>query len=64
MVGGETEQKCDENKNDYSFFFRRKNQSMLESIPPREETDFQFLDGFLARGRTRKQRNFPLMLAL
>lgn len=63
MVCGQTDKEGYEDKNDYSFFFRSKNQPMLESIPPRKRTDFQFLDGPFMRGRTRTERNFLLMLA-
>ena len=64
MVCGETEKEGYEYKNDYPLFFRSKNQPMLESIPPGKRPDFQFLDGFFVRGRTRMERNFLLMLAL
>lgn len=63
IVCGETEKEGYEDKNDYSFFFRSKNQPMLECIPPGNRTDFQFLDGSFMRGRTRMERNFLLMLA-
>ena len=63
MVCRETEKEGDEDKNDYSFFFGRKNQSMLECIPPGNRTKFQFSDCSFGCARTRVDRNFPLMLA-
>jgi hypothetical protein len=59
----EAEKEGQEDKNNYSFLFRSKNQSILDCFPPGNWTQFQFREFSFMCERTRTERNFFLMLA-
>lgn len=63
MSRGESENEDHDDKNDYSFFLRSKNESLLERIQPGKRMEFQFRVSSFMRGRTRMERNLFLMWA-